>query len=194
MLECLQRARERSQVPVVFMTCINPLLRMGLDQFATAAQEAGADGVLVTDLPPSESDEWVAVARGHDLDTVFLVAPSSTEERVRAAVELTTGFVYCVSRPGVTGVREQLPADLAALVERIRTQTSKPVAVGFGISRPEHVRRVCELADGAVVGSAVVRVIAEAGDARAPERACPELCRRAAEFVRDLAAGTHREK
>jgi len=180
-LRCLAEIRERSQLPIAFMSCINPLLHMGLDEFAAAAGAAGGDGVLVTDLPPSESSEWVRIAAQHHLETIFLVAPSSTEARIESAVELTTGFVYCVARPGVTGTRDELPADLAALVQRIRARTDKPIAVGFGVSQPEHVRQVCAVADGAVVGSAVVRVVAE-GD---PQGARDRVER----FVAELAAG-----
>jgi tryptophan synthase alpha chain len=152
-----------SKLPVVIMTCFNPILRYGPERFAEDFAAAGADGVLITDLPPSEAEVWCGLAAQHDLATVFLVAPTTPPERVHFATERTTGFVYAVARAGVTGVREDLPADLAELVGKIREQTDLPVAVGFGISTAEHVRTVCQLADGAVVGSALVKVIAEHG-------------------------------
>jgi tryptophan synthase alpha chain len=155
---------------------------MGPDAFAHQAAEAGADGVLVTDLPPAEAGEWVGTMKSQGLQSVFLVAPSSTPERVELASRLTTGFVYCVSRPGVTGVRDELPAEVADLVGRIRGTTEKPVAVGFGISRAEHVREVCRTADGAIVGSAMVRTIGEADSRQAAVEA-------AVAFTRALGVG-----
>lgn len=181
-LDCVVEIRRQTDIPLVFMTCYNPVLQMGPEAFAQAASAAGADGVLMTDLPPAEAGEWVELINGSGLQSVFLVAPASTPERVELATRLTTGFVYCVSRPGVTGVRDELPAEVTDLVARIRTTTDKPVAVGFGISRAEHVRQVCEVADGAIVGSAMVRTIAEAdGQAAAIDAAVA--------FAGELAAG-----
>ncbi len=158
-LEMAAALRSESDVPLVLMTCYNPILQFGLERFAEEGQAAGVDGLIVTDLPPEESEQWVDVARGHGLDTVFLLAPNSPAARVKKVVDLATGFVYCVSRMGVTGARAELPSELTHLVSRIRRETAKPIAVGFGISRPEHVAGVCRVAHGAVVGSALVSLI-----------------------------------
>jgi len=181
-LDCVRAIRARCDLPLAFMTCYNPVLQNGPERFAREARVAGVDGVLVTDLPPAEAGPWVETLAQNDLGAIFLVAPSSTPERVELAARLSTGFVYCVSRPGVTGTRDDLPAELFDLVARIREKTDRPVAVGFGIARAEHVREVCRVADGAIVGSAMVRVIAEAPDAAA-------AVERAAAFARELAAG-----
>jgi tryptophan synthase alpha chain len=158
------------ELPIVIMTCFNPILQYGPEQFAADLAAAGGDGVLITDLPPSESESWVQTATAHDLGTVFLVAPTTPPERVHLATGKATGFVYAVARAGVTGAREDLPEDLAQLIANIRSRTDLPVAVGFGVSKPEHVRQVWELADGAIVGSALVKTIAEhVGSADLPE-------------------------
>jgi tryptophan synthase alpha chain len=184
-LDCVTRIREQCDIPLAFMTCYNPVLRMGPQTFAANAAQVGVDGVLVTDLPPAEAGEWVEALAANGLDSVFLVAPASTPERVELAARLTTGFVYCVSRPGVTGVRDELPEELTDLVARIRKTTEKPVAVGFGVSQADHVRSICEIAHGAIVGSAMVRTIAEAdGRAAAIDAAVA--------FARELAAGKER--
>lgn len=174
-----------SELPIVLMTCYNPILAYGPARFCADFAAAGADGVLITDLPPAASDEWCALAAAHDLKTVFLVAPTTAPDRVHLATERTTGFVYAVSRAGVTGVRRELPPDLQTLVANIRAATELPVAVGFGISTPAHVRQVCALADGAVVGSALVKVIAQHGDT-------PGLLPAVEAFIGELRAGTQR--
>lgn len=179
-LECARKIRAQCDVPLVFMTSYNPVLQFGLKHFAAASAEAGVDGVLVSDLPPHESDTWISAARERALDTVFLVAPTSPPQRIKAACRLSTGFVYCVSRTGVTGVREHLPPDLVSLVERTRPFTERPIGVGFGISKPEHVGAVTAIADAAIVGSAVVRII---GD----EQPWPQRAERVTDFVAELA-------
>jgi tryptophan synthase alpha chain len=172
--------RRESQVPLLLMTYYNPIFRAGLEQVARAAKDAGVDGMLITDLPPEEAAEWKQAAAGAALDTIFLLAPTSTEERIRIAAENASGFVYCVSRTGVTGVQADLPPDLHDLLERIRAHTDQPVAVGFGVSTPEHVRQIGEWCDAAVVGSAVVNLIARHG------RESPQPV---SEFVRELKGG-----
>lgn len=165
-LEVVKRIREVSQIPLVAMTYFNPALRYGVEKFARDAAVAGLDGVIQTDLTPEEADEWVSAARQNGLNTVFLVAPTSTDTRIEVVCKLTSGFVYAVSRTGVTGARTDIPQELPALVARVKARTGTPVCVGFGVSQPEHVRRICEFADGAVVGSALVDVIGRAGDSQ----------------------------
>ncbi len=165
-LEMAAAFRAVRDTPLVLMTCYNPIWQFGVDRFAAEAAAKGVDGVIVTDLPPEEAGEWVQAARAERLDTILLLAPTSPAERAKKVVDLVSGFVYCVSRMGVTGARTQLPADLPELVGRIRAQTAKPVGVGFGISRPEHVAEVCRIADGAIVGSAVVSLIEREQDSR----------------------------
>lgn len=141
--------------PVVVMTYLNPLMRMGLPAAAAAMREAGAAGVIVPDMPPEAAAPWLRVAEG--LDTVFLVAPTSTDERLAAVTAASQGFVYCVSTTGITGERESLALGLADQVERIREHTSLPVAVGFGVSTAAQAAQVAAIADGVIVGSAIVK-------------------------------------
>jgi len=175
--------RGARDTPLVLMTCYNPIWQFGVERFAGEAGARGVDGVIATDLPPEEAGEWVRAARANRVDTIFLVAPTSPVPRVKKVVDLATGFVYCVSRMGVTGARDQLPPDLAGLVGRIRAQTDRPVAVGFGISRPAHVAEVCHIADGAVVGSALVSLIER-------EQESVGLGSKVRELVEQLKAGT----
>lgn len=162
-LEIVKAIRKKSDVPIVLMSYFNPVLRYGLESFSRDAKRAGVDGILLTDLPPEEAREWLAIAKRYALDMIFLLAPTSTDERIRLVAEISTGFIYCVSRTGVTGERETLPPDLPELTARIRYYTKKPIAVGFGISKPEHVRAVAQMpqANGVVVGSALVRLLDE---------------------------------
>jgi tryptophan synthase alpha chain len=164
-LDLVARLRERMAVPLVFMTYYNLILRDGLRRFCRDAAGAGLDGLIVADLPPEEGGELGAAARQEELATIFLLAPTSTEERIRAVAAASTGFIYCVSRTGVTGVRDELPEGVRELVLRIREQTDTPICVGFGLSRPDQVRAVASVADGVIVGSALVQMIEEAPDA-----------------------------
>jgi tryptophan synthase alpha chain len=175
-LDLVARLRERIGVPLAIMTYYNLILRYGLGAFCRDAVGAGLDGLIIADLPPEEATDLVAASRKADLATVFLLAPTSTEGRIRAVAAASTGFVYCVSRTGVTGVRDELPAGLRDLVLRIREQTQTPICVGFGISRPEQAREVAAVADGVIVGSALVKMIEEA----------PDALDRVGAFVRDL--------
>jgi len=159
-LATVARAREKTDVPVILMTYYNPVLRMGLPQFAAAAKDCGADGVIVTDLTPEEALPWCEAAAENGLGTVFLVAPTSTDDRVRAACRLATGFVYCVSRTGVTGVGETAWSETRELVSRVRAVTQLPALVGFGVRSAADVAAVHEFADGAIVGSAFVEALA----------------------------------
>jgi len=160
-LEAVGRIRERCELPVLLFSYYNPLLQHGLERLARDAKAAGVDGVLVTDLPPEEADEWVAAARAADLDTVFLASPTSPPERLLRVAEASRGFVYAISRTGVTGERQSLSEDARPLVERLRTLAPVPVALGFGLSTPEQVREAAAVADGVVVGSALVRFLEE---------------------------------
>lgn len=161
-LELVRRLRRKSELPLVLFSYFNPVLQMGIEPFAAAAAEAGADGVLLTDLTPEEAGTVRPVLRARGLDTIFLAAPTSTPERLKLLAESSTGFLYLISRTGVTGAREQLPADLPDLVRRVRKITALPLAVGFGISQPGHVSVLGGLADAAVVGSALVSEIERA--------------------------------
>jgi tryptophan synthase alpha chain len=160
-LKLVRRIRAESALPLMLFSYFNPLLQYGLGRLADDARAAGADGTLVTDLPPEEADEWIGAARAADLDTVFLASPTSPAERLRAVAEASRGFVYAVSRTGVTGERRSLSAEAGELVARLRTLTEVPVALGFGISAPEQVKEAAQVADGVVVGSALVRFLEE---------------------------------
>jgi tryptophan synthase alpha chain len=155
-LPVVERVRERSDVPIMLFTYFNPLMQFPATDVAEELKRAGVDGVLVTDLIPEEAEDFVAGMRRAGLDTVFLVAPTSTDERIKLIAEHSAGFIYVVARTGVTGMRESDSAQVRKLVERVRRHSSLPVAVGFGISKPEHVRDVWSYADGAVVGSRLV--------------------------------------
>jgi tryptophan synthase alpha chain len=160
-LEVLEALRQvQLEIPVVLMGYYNPLLRLGLEPFAQAASEAGVTGTIISDLTPEEAEGWLQASRAHALDNVFLVAPTSTSERIAQVCQRASGFIYAVSRTGVTGASQDAPNEVRELVERIRSCTSLPICVGFGISMPEHVGLVTEVADGAVVGSWLVNLLA----------------------------------
>lgn len=146
-------------LPLILMTYFNPIRYYGLERYAQDAGAKGADAHIVTDLTPEEAGDWKRISVANGLDTVFLLAPTSTPVRIEVVAGLSSGFVYCVSRTGVTGARQDIPAELTDVVGRIKAQTSTPVCVGFGVSSPEHVRHICAFADGVVVGSALVNLI-----------------------------------
>ncbi len=172
--------REHSQsVGLVIFSYLNPILRMGLAKFCQVARLAGIDGTLITDLPVEESAEYLREARKNDLATIFLAAPTSTDQRLKLIAQVSTGFIYAISRTGVTGARQQMTGDAKTLVKRIRRLTRLPIAVGFGISTPAQFAAVGEFAEGAVVGSAIVHAIE-----RNPGREAATV----AEFVRQLLA------
>jgi tryptophan synthase alpha chain len=147
--------------PLVLMTYFNPIFRYGLGEFAEGCQRSGVDGVIVPDLPPEEAGPWTGEARAKDLDTIFLIAPTSTERRIRLVNRYSRGFIYYVSITGVTGTREKLPEELEFSVREIKKQIRKRIAVGFGISTPEQVKKISLFADGIIVGSAIVKIIEE---------------------------------
>lgn len=171
-LELVGRIRKSSQIPLVLFSYYNPILQMGLGKFAEAASQAGVDGVLATDLSPEESVEYRSVLAAHHLNTIFLCAPTSTDERLASIAACSSGFIYLVSRTGVTGAKDTLPDDLPALLRRVRNFTMLPIAVGFGISLPGHVTLLGGLADAAVVGSSLV---SEIEHAKTPQQASNAL-------------------
>jgi tryptophan synthase alpha chain len=162
-LGMLKSVRPSISAPIVIFSYANPILRMGLETFVTAARAAGVDGVLTLDMPPEEGETFRAAFTGAGIDTIFLLSPTTTVERIRRASELGSGFLYGISRLGVTGVRDTVDDSARELAMRVKAETRLPLALGFGISRPEHVRAIGEWADAAVVGSALVKVIAEHG-------------------------------
>ena len=178
-LDVIRRVRAEVETPIVLFTYTNPVVRMAPPVFARAAADAGADGVLMLDFPIEEAGTLRAPLVDAGLDPIFLISPTTSDARIQRSGELGRGFLYVISRLGVTGARERLSADLDALVRRVRAQSSLPVALGFGISSPEHVAAVCKSADAAVVGSALVSVIADHGNA-------PDVARRAGDYVRWL--------
>ncbi|MCW5937929.1 MAG: tryptophan synthase subunit alpha [Fimbriimonadaceae bacterium] len=161
MADVFAALRGFDRVPVVLMGYMNPIMRIGAERFATEASLAGVAGTILCDAIPEEATGWIETSRSHGLDNIFLCAPTSTEGRIEAACKAATGFVYAVSRTGVTGAGQEAPPEVRELVGRIRTHTDLPVCVGFGISRPDHVRMVCSVADGAVVGSWLVDLLAD---------------------------------
>jgi tryptophan synthase alpha chain len=175
--------RKRSQAGLIIFSYLNPILRMGLSKFCAAAEDAGVDGALVTDLPVEEAGDYLWEMGERRLAPVFLAAPTSTDQRLRRIAEVSQGFVYAVSRTGITGARQQLPEDAQDLVRRLRRVTKLPIAVGFGISTPEQFAAVGKFADAAVVGSALVQTI-ERNPGREPQAV--------AEFVRRLVASSQK--
>ncbi len=161
-LDLVRRIRRSSQVPLVLFSYYNPILQMGLEKFASSAAAAGADGVLATDLTPEEADDYRRILAAHHLDTIFLGALTSTDERLAKIAACSSGFLYLISRTGVTGAKDTFPEDLPALIRRARAVTQLPIAVGFGISLPGHVSVLGGLADAAVVGSTLVSEIEKA--------------------------------
>ena len=156
-LDVLRKLRAAGlDVPVILMGYYNPILAYGIAAFCRDAAEAGADGFIVVDLPPEESGPLHSACQANGLSIIYLLAPTSTDERIRQVAELASGFIYCLSLAGVTGVREELPASLPAFVERVRKSSGLPIAVGFGISQPKHFEAVGRIADAAVIGSAIV--------------------------------------
>jgi tryptophan synthase alpha chain len=170
-LDLVRSLRAKTEVPLMLFSYYNPVLQMGLDRFAAEAAAAGADGALITDLTPEEAGDYRAAMRKHDLDTIFLAAPTSTDERLARIAEVSSGFLYVISRTGVTGAKDTLPDDLPALIRRTRRATRLPIAVGFGVSLPVHVSLLGGLADAAVVGSALVEEIERAASVDAASQA-----------------------
>jgi len=180
-LTCVSDAKQHIDVPIVLFSYFNPLLKFGKDRLADEARQAGIDAVLITDLIPEEASLWTKTFRERGLDPIFLVAPTTSDERLARVAEQASGFIYAVSRTGVTGLRGEISRDAEILVKRIRAVSDLPVAVGFGISTAEQVRQVWRFADAAVIGSAIVNEIGKLADS-------PELVNRIGEFARSLLA------
>jgi tryptophan synthase alpha chain len=180
-LKCVMNVRSQIDVPIVLFSYFNPLLQFGQEQLAAAARQAGIDGVLVTDLIPEEAKSWTENLLRHQLDPIFLVAPTTSDKRLTRIAQQAQGFIYAVSRAGVTGERDRITRDAEALVKRVRSVSDLPVAVGFGISSPEQVCDVWRFADAAVVGSAIVKQIEKLGDSA-------DLVKHIGEFARSFVA------
>ena len=183
-LTCVSRAKQRIDVPVVLFSYFNPLLKFGEEQLAKEAKQAGVDAILVTDLIPEEAQTWTETLVQCNLDPIFLVAPTTSDDRLKQIAQQARGFIYAVSRAGVTGARAEMPREAEALVKRVRSVSDLPVAVGFGISTAAQVWQVWRFADAAVIGSAIVSRIEKLGDSR-------DLVKRVGDFARSLIAPIH---
>ena len=181
-IELVRDIRTRCDTPLLFFTYLNPVVKYGIERFSRDAADAGVDGVLALDMPPEECDELKSALDAAGLHMIFLVAPTSTDERIKAICAKASGFIYYVSRTGVTGERASLSEDIAEHVAMVRAESQLPIAVGFGISTPDQVADVAKIADGVVVGSAIVRRVGAGGDT-------DEMVRDVEECVRSLTAG-----
>jgi tryptophan synthase alpha chain len=159
--EVAQELRRHVEIPLVFMTYYNPVLKFGLEQFCSKCTEVGIDGLIIPDLPPEEGEELEKSTRRHGLDIIYLLSPASTEERIKLVTSQASGFIYLVSLTGVTGARDKLPEELENFVARVREKAGKPLCVGFGVSTPEQARRIAKVADGVIVGSRIIQLMEE---------------------------------
>lgn len=182
-LALVSRLRAKTQVPILLFAYYNPLLAYGVEKLAQDAAAAGVDGVLCVDLPPEEAAEYEAAFRKHNLCTVFLLAPTSTDERIDLVAKHSSGFIYYVSRTGTTGERSNVESDVQGMVAKIKAKTPLPIAVGFGISNPAQAKQIAAYGDGVVVGSAIVRLIGELGTS-------PDTALQVGTFVKSLADAT----
>jgi tryptophan synthase alpha chain len=160
-LKVAQELRRRVEIPLVFMTYYNPVLKFGLEQFCSKCADLVIDGLIIPDLPPEEGEELEQSTRSRGLDLIYLLSPASTEERIKLVASRSSGFIYLVSLTGVTGVRDKLPEELESFVDRVRARTEKPLCVGFGVSTPEQAQRVAKVADGVIVGSRIIQLLDE---------------------------------
>jgi tryptophan synthase alpha chain len=175
--EVAQELRRQVEIPLVFMTYYNPVLKFGLEQFCSNCAEVGIDGLIIPDLPPEEGQELEQSTRSHGLDLIYLLSPASTGERIRLVASKSSGFIYLVSLTGVTGARDKLPEKLEGFVARVREKTEKPLCVGFGVSNPEQARRIARVADGVIVGSRIIQLLDE-------DKSLKNVC----SFVKSLSA------
>ena len=186
-LDMVETLRQETQIPITLMTYYNPIFRMGDAEFCAAAARAGVDGVIIPDLPPEEASALLEAAPAHNIATVFLAAPTSSPDRMRLIASVSTGFIYCVSVTGVTGARASLSDEIQPMIAELRKQTQKPICVGFGVSTSEQADTVARLADGVIVGSAIVNVIEEhLGDEAA-------ILSNVKKFAEELVAGVRGE-
>ena len=182
-LEIVAVLRPQTEIPIALMSYYNPIFRMGEEAFCKAAHDVGVDGVIIPDLPPEQAKSLLEVAPKYDLATIFLVAPTSPPERMQLIASVSTGFIYCVSVTGVTGARAALSDEVAPMITELRKHTDKPICVGFGISTPEQAKQVTELADGAIVASAIINVYEQHIDDET------KLLTAVKQFASELAAG-----
>lgn len=183
-LELVKTLRLQTDIPIALMSYYNPIFSMGESEFCEAAKDAGVDGVIVPDLPPEEAQPLLDVAPQYNLATIFLVAPTSSPERMQRIAAVSTGFIYCVSLTGVTGARATLSDEITPMITELRKHTDKPISVGFGVSTPEQAGQVAKVADGVIVGSAIINVIEENIDDET------KMLDAVKQFASDLAAGT----
>jgi len=182
-LEMVREIRHKTDIPLVLMSYYNPLRQYGLEALARDASKAGINGFIVPDLTPEEATDWLKVCKEHSLDTIFLIAPTTSLNRARKIAQMSRGFIYYVSVTGVTGARESLPQDIIENLKQLRKITNKPIAVGFGISSPNHVRMLVPYTDGIVVGSAIVKLIGETKE-------LSQICVKVAKFIKNLSQAT----
>ena len=176
--ELVQELRQRVEIPLVFMTYYNPVLKFGLEQFCSRCAEVGIDGLIIPDLPPEEGEELEQSTERHGLDLIYLLSPASTEERIELVASRSRGFIYLVSLTGVTGSRDTLPEELEDFVARVRERTEKPLCVGFGVSTPEQARRIAKVADGVIVGSRIIQLMDDT-----------EVISKVSSFIQELRSG-----
>ena len=184
-VETVAAIRKNSGIPIALMTYYNPILAYGVQKFCWEAARAGVDGLIIPDLPPEEAGDLIASCREQNIATVFLVAPTSSEDRIEKIDTHTTGFLYCVSLTGVTGARDSMGDDVPAFMETVRNRSTHPLAIGFGISTPGHAQEAANLADGIIVGSAIINVIEQC-------KTEEEMVVRVGEFVKTLRDGIDR--
>ena len=182
-LEIVASLRPQTDIPIALMSYYNPIFRMGEDAFCEAAHEAGIDGLIIPDLPPEQAQSLLEIAPRYNLATIFLVAPTSPPERMQLIASVSTGFIYCVSVTGVTGARAMLSDEIAPMIAELRKHTDKPISVGFGVSTPDQATQIAQIADGVIVGSAIVNVIEDNMGNEA------KLLTAVKQFASDLAGG-----
>ena len=182
-LEMVKEIRHKTDIPLVLMSYYNPLRQYGLENLGKDAAKAGINGFIVPDLTPEEATDWIKICKEHSLDTIFLIAPTTSLNRARKIAQISQGFIYYISVTGVTGARESLPQDIIENLKQLRKITNKPIAVGFGISSPNHVRMLVPYTDGIVVGSAIVKLIGETKE-------LSQICVKVAKFIKNLSQAT----
>lgn len=184
-IRLVKSLRPYTEAPIVLMSYYNPIYKYGLKKFIADCGKNGIDGVIVPDLPPDEADELIKASKGKKFSTIFLLSPTSTKERIRLVAKKSKGFIYYVSLTGITGARKRLPKELTSEVRLVKRYTKKPVCVGFGVSRPEQVKQICKIADGVIVGSAIVKVIEQYAGKK-------NLLDAVGRYVKKLAEAAHR--